>query len=330
MNRAGGPSFPARRLGRLLPLILPLALGGCAHNVRPSYAEQGLVNEAFRAGDMAKVKAFMATWGGPDRVRDIQAAVQKGDADTVRDMLKENPGLANSEFILDDYSGGTPMHTAVSRNHASVVKALIEGGADLEARNRSGVAPLHVAAANGYVDIIRLLISSGAGANPVDPQGRTPLHFAVQSQQQGSVRVLLKKGARVNARDGNGNTPLMVAVAKSDAATAKILIEEGSSPGTADETGSTPLHLAARAGQKDIAMMLLDRGVDVNAAEKLLGWTPLFEAVNNNKPGTALFLLSRGAKPNARDKRGRTALADATDLGYDEIADLLRTHGAKK
>jgi ankyrin len=111
---------------------------------------------------------------------------------------------------------------------------------------------------------------------------------------------------------------------------AKILLEEGASPGTGDETGSTPLHLAARAGQKDIALMLLDRGVDVNAGEKLLGWTPLFEAVNNNKPGTALFLLSRGAKPNVRDKRGRTVLADATDLSYDEIANLLRSHGAKK
>jgi len=330
LNSPAHPFSPARRLERLLPLLLALTVSGCARNVRPSYAEQGLVNEAFRAGDMAKVKAFMATWGGPDRVRDIQNATQKGDADAVRDMLSENPELANSEFILDDYSGGTPLHTAVARNHANVVKTLLAGGADPMARNRSGVTPLHVAATAGYVDIIRLLVSSGSNASPPDPQGRTPLHFAAQAQQPGSARALLKKGAKVNARDDNGNTPLMIATAKSDAEMVKLLLQEGANPATGDLTGSTPLHLAARAGQKDIALMLLDRGVDVNAKEKLLGWTPLFEAVNNNKPGTAMFLLSRGAKPNVRDKRGRTALTDAVDLGYDDIADLLRKSGAKK
>lgn len=56
-----------------------------------------------------------------------------------------------------------------------VCKQLISAGADINKALRSGDTPLHRAAFSGHMSVVRLLIESGAQALAGD-MGKTPLH----------------------------------------------------------------------------------------------------------------------------------------------------------
>ena len=48
----------------------------------------------------------------------------------------------------------------------ATVRVLIDGGADMDARDHGfGRTPLHVAAAFGTVEVVRILIAAGANVN---------------------------------------------------------------------------------------------------------------------------------------------------------------------
>ena len=68
----------------------------------------------------------------------------------------------------------------------------------------------------------------------------------------------------------------------------------------------------------------LDAGTDVNA-KGWSEWTPLYRAVREGHKEVAELLIANGADVSAKNRYGKTLL----DFAEDEIADLLRKHGAK-
>ena len=91
-----------------------------------------------------------------------------------------------------------------------MVKALLEAGANLEARNENGDTPLHRAAVfNENPAVIEALLEAGANLEARDELfGRTPLHSAAGfNKNPAVVKALLEAGADVNARNENGATP---------------------------------------------------------------------------------------------------------------------------
>jgi hypothetical protein len=59
------------------------------------------------------------------------------------------------------------------------LKALLDSGVDVNARDRGGRAALHLAARLGQADVARYLLSRGADINAKDAVGRTPLMLTV-------------------------------------------------------------------------------------------------------------------------------------------------------
>jgi ankyrin repeat protein len=84
----------------------------------------------------------------------------------------------------------------------TLVKQLLDAGADPNVRNQAGATALTWA----HPDAIRSALERGADVNPRDAKSRTPLMLAaiVDTLPAASVRLLLDSGADPAAKDPNG------------------------------------------------------------------------------------------------------------------------------
>jgi ankyrin repeat protein len=109
----------------------------------------------------------------------------------------------------------------------------------------------------------------------------------------------------------------------------QLLAEDSSLALARSDDDFTALHYAAFFDGPEAAQALLDHGADVNAyADNDLGVRPLNSAAAAGKSDVARVLLESGADPNALTKGGFTPLEAARENENEQLADLLRSHGA--
>ena len=63
---------------------------------------------------------------------------------------------------------GWDLHRAAEENRADIARALIDRGAEVDARDEDGRTPLHRAASNNSLDVARMLIDRGANTDGKD------------------------------------------------------------------------------------------------------------------------------------------------------------------
>jgi ankyrin repeat protein len=235
--------------------------------------------------------ALMISLVSPLAAEDIFMSIKKGDLETVKTMLEQNPDLLNARGD----SERTPLLEAVLSRQAGICEFLLEKGADFNLINKEGFAPLHFAAFLGETELVKLLVAKGApltvNANVI---GATPLDLAVSAGRREMVELLIAKGAPINLKDKKGNTPLLKAVLSGQTEVAGLLVHKGAVVDEKDQMGSTPLLLAALTGQKELAAWLIENGADVNATNSL-GGTPLSVAVREGHPEVVDMLIAKGA-----------------------------------
>jgi outer membrane protein assembly factor BamB len=107
---------------------------------------------------------------------------------------------------------------AVRNGDAKALKALLDKGADVNAKNEIGITALWIAASNGKPELVELLLRAGADVNARDGIWyETPLSQAVAEGQAEIVTALLRAGAKdvdaavVRAAAG-GKLPVLRAV----------------------------------------------------------------------------------------------------------------------
>lgn len=85
----------------------------------------------------------------------------------------------------------TPLHMAVARGSLSMVRLLLEHGADVNSVNSEGATALHVGVISGHSVIVSELFKHGADPTLMDAAGWLPLHYAVDAGDEECLRVLL-------------------------------------------------------------------------------------------------------------------------------------------
>ncbi len=148
----------------------------------------------------------------PDEVM-FFVALREGQLDRMRTMLDHNPELANMkqnwgrelvyEGVIPFSTRATPLISAVERGDLSVVKLLIERGAEVNGTCgcETAEAPLWTACLLNREDHVHVLLEAGADPNIKSAAGNTPLHVASMRGYEAIARSLVDHGADIDATD---------------------------------------------------------------------------------------------------------------------------------
>ncbi len=280
---------------RSAPMVKRLLAAGANPNAKLLRGETVLM-ECARTGDLAAVTALLAA--GAD---------------------------VNAKESINDQ---TALMWAVGQQHADVVRALVEVGADIQARSRTypqnvetgnrggggavtevlrgGSTPLLFAARVGDLESAKLLVAAGADVNDALPDGASALIVAAHSGHGALGAWLLEKGAAPNAA-GVGYTALHAAINRSDVALVKALLTYGADPDIRIRKGSP-----ARRDSNDFqlqsrlvgatAYLLAAKFVEVDIMRALVDAGANREAVMPDGT-TALMLAAGNGEARARDPR---------------------------
>jgi ankyrin repeat protein len=139
----------------------------------------------------------------------IFEAAATGQTGRVEALTKEDPTLVSS-YSPD---GFTALSFAAFFSHAETVNALLAAGAPVNAASRETMklTPLASALAAERNDIARALIEHGADVNAKAENDLTPLHTAAARGNLESARLLLEHCADINATTKDGKTPMAYA-----------------------------------------------------------------------------------------------------------------------
>lgn len=257
-------------------------------------------------GSFQSVQALLEAGG------DVNATTKW--AETPLHMAVHNPNAyeviqllikAGADKEAKDFSGLTPIFSAVTMGERSSIISLIDHGIDINSRSKEGFTPFHYATNNRSMEqksLVKLLLQLGADVNSRSLEGETPLYSFARNGNSESIRLMIDAGANVNARDQHGYSPLYSAALHGNTTGLKVLIEAGAEIDAKSEFGTTPLVGAVRTGTQrgEIVLILLSHGAKINNRD-YQGNTPLHVA---RVPEKIEVLLDNGADPSAKNEFG--------------------------
>lgn len=159
--------------------------------------------------------------------------------------------------------GSTPLHMAATFGLPVSIRALLDAGADINARSMSDVQPIHAAAIMGHANVVELLVQRRADVDSRHSFADcAPIHFAAEMGHTSVVRRLCELGADVEAEKKQGGTAVHVSADTNNAAVTRILVEEpcGADPEAVLLGDTVPLYLAAGRGFNEVIDVLIEAG----------------------------------------------------------------------
>jgi len=193
---------------------------------------------------------------------------------------------------------------------------------------------LHRAAWRGDLPQLKALIAGGADLDARDAMGRTPLHVATYARQAEAIGVLARAGARLDALENDRYDAVTIAAVADDVPTLALLLSLGANPGqTTSRYDGTALIAAAHLGHDEVVRRLIAAGAPLDHVNNL-HWTALIEAIVLGDGGprhqrTLVALVDAGANLQLADRQGHTPLQLATARGYGAMVEKLRAAGAR-
>jgi uncharacterized protein len=204
-----------------------------------------IVQILIQAG--ADVNARDKTGGTP-----LMKAATVPDAENISELLKRKAEIirellkAGADPQLQDNFGGTPWEQAIIKNQQELVVAF-EGVKETQ---------MIVAASTGDVSVVKKMIEEGADVNYKDSDGWSALSEASLAGQVDVLKLLIDSHVDVNLKHQKGWTALMVAAQKNQIQAAQVLLKAGADPKIRSDDGVTAAMIAIKQGNNDLAELL--------------------------------------------------------------------------
>ena len=264
--------------------------------------------------------------------------------------LLVSPAAAHAESAPQSTPAIPAIIEALKAGDLETARALVAGGADVDAPQGDGATALHWAAHRNDLDAATLLIEAGADVDAANALGATPLWLAAINGSAPMVERLLEAGGNPNVSLKMGETPLMTAARSGDVQTVERLLEHGADVNAAElERGQTALMWAVAQRHPDVARLLIQSDADLHARSKVWyqlentagntntsgnfrmahgGSTPLLFAARNGDMETARALIDAGANVQDTEASGASALVIAAHSAQGPLGIYLLEQGA--
>jgi ankyrin repeat protein len=281
---------------------------------------------------------------------DIWTAAHMGDLDRVRELLDQDPALANRN---SDYNGyylgcGSALKNAAAKGHLEIVRLLLERGADPNLPEEH-IAPhgqaLYSAVANGHHEIAKLLLEHSAYPNPEVESSADALSRAISNADQPMITLLCSYGAAraVHLMAYYGDVQTAAAVFAANPALANDPEALTNAAGEGHEAfvrlllrcrPDLPKHItfpywSVGAKTRELNELLFKHGMNPSQPD-WLRVTPLHHFARKGDVDNAVLFIDHGADLHARDEDiCSTPLGWSAKFGQAAAVELLLRRGAK-
>eukprot|EP00929_Paragymnodinium_shiwhaense_P113019 TRINITY_DN81284_c0_g1_i1.p1 TRINITY_DN81284_c0_g1~~TRINITY_DN81284_c0_g1_i1.p1 ORF type:complete len:268 (+),score=60.83 TRINITY_DN81284_c0_g1_i1:124-927(+) len=139
--------------------------------------------EAARAGNHIAVKVCLKKGASTEARLPLRLYAQSpGDREEAIATMTDN-------LWCPRHQGLTPLMYAAKNSHVKCLRALLTGGADVNAEDEDAVTPLHFAAAAGSFEACRMLIDFKADCMREDSNGVTVLDYVNEDDGPSSKKI---------------------------------------------------------------------------------------------------------------------------------------------
>ncbi|XP_065210023.1 transient receptor potential cation channel subfamily V member 5 isoform X2 [Planococcus citri] len=180
-------------------------------------------------------------------------------ADLAKRLLKFYPKLINDIYISDEYYGESVLHVAIVNEDPSMVKFLLDSGADFHERciGNFMCSEDQKASRSDSLDHEWVNLTTETNYEGYVYWGEYPLSFAACLGQEECYRLMLARGANASNQDTNGNTVLHMLVIYEKIASFDMAYEVGADLDIKNVLNLTPLTLAAKLARIEMFFHIL-------------------------------------------------------------------------
>ncbi|MBL7882043.1 ankyrin repeat domain-containing protein [Chryseobacterium gambrini] len=283
---------------------------------------------ASEAGNETAVAELLNNGANPDAMGPnsgaLHCAAFNGHLSVVKMLLEKgaNPNVA-------DHQSFYPLHLAASKKHLSIVKELIAHGADLNVVTSSLGTVLHIAAAINFYEILTVGEIKKMSFEARDHEKKTALNVAASFGNYSFGYHIINLGADVNTIDQSGNSPLLNVLYQLERTKIQSWSSEGSNSGVHVKyqitNGCFRYIKPYKGGVNELGRVLsmVDQ-LEISG----YSWGPEGLADYVNCVLLIQYLIKKGAEVNIKNHKGTTPMIFACSVGEAEVITALAKKGA--